>query len=147
MLDPRITALAAWSDWEPLTSAEPPASPGVYLVRQGPSGPLVYAGMAGERRGKGLADRLRRYTSGKALASGLGEAVLDRALADPDWLRERLTEAERGTPMRATDWGRAALKRADLYICWTVTADRPTARALERAVLSLDTVPWWNRVR
>ncbi|WP_275678012.1 hypothetical protein [Streptomyces sp. MUM 203J] len=41
MLDPRNTALAAWSDRERLTTAEPPTSPGVYLVRRGPSGPLV----------------------------------------------------------------------------------------------------------
>ncbi|MCH0538376.1 hypothetical protein I3F58_02125 [Streptomyces sp. MUM 203J] len=103
--------------------------------------------MAGERSGDGLRGRLRRYTSGKALASGLGETVLDRALADPDWLRARLTEAEQGRPMRATDWGRTALERAGLYVCWSVTDDRPAARTLERAVLSLDTVPWWNRAR
>jgi hypothetical protein len=38
--------------------------------------------MAGERRGQGIRGRLNVYGSGKALASGLGEAVMDRALAD-----------------------------------------------------------------
>ncbi|MET9515561.1 hypothetical protein [Streptomyces sp. NPDC002994] len=90
---------------------------------------------------------MRRYTSGKALASGLGEAVFDRALADASWLRERLAEVETGRPKRATDWGKAALAWADLHVCWAVTASGDAAEALEKKVLTLETVDWWNRDR
>ena len=72
-----------------------PRLPGVYLAREGATGELVYVGMAGERRGQGIRERLTIYARGKALASGLGEAVFDRALADPEWLRDRLTESNR----------------------------------------------------
>ncbi|GLX50853.1 hypothetical protein Shyhy01_38030 [Streptomyces hygroscopicus subsp. hygroscopicus] len=85
-----------------MVGAEVPQMPGVYLAKRGAAGPLVYVGMAGERQGEGLRGRLRRYTSGKALASGLGEAVFDRALVDPQWRRERLAEAETGRSRRAT---------------------------------------------
>ncbi len=116
-LDREVLALAPWSRWVPLAEAEVPRMPGVYLARWGPAGLLIYAGRAGERRGEGLRGRLRRYTSGKALASGLGEAVFDRALADPEWLRERLAEVESGRPRRATEWGKAALAWADVHVC------------------------------
>lgn len=78
-----VLDLASWSEWVPLADAEVPQMPGVYLAKRGAAGPLVYVGTAGERQGEGLRGRLRRYTSGKALASGLGEAVFDLALADP----------------------------------------------------------------
>ncbi|MCJ0875260.1 hypothetical protein [Streptomyces sp. AP-93] len=147
MISREVLAVASWSDWVPLAAAEAPTSPGVYLARRGTSGPVVYVGMAGERQGKGLNGRLRRYTSGKALASGLGEAVFDRALADPVWLRERLAEVETGKPMRATGWGKAALAWADLHVCWATTDNRETAIALEKKVLAMETVDWWNRDR
>ncbi|UUN30277.1 hypothetical protein [Streptomyces sp. FIT100] len=142
-----IEDLAGWSAWVPLTAAEVPRLPGVYLARRGPDGPLVYVGRAGERGGSGLCGRLRRYTSGKALASGLGEAVLDRALADPAWLRERLAEVEGGRAMRATSWGKAALAWADIHVCWAVAESGEAAAALEKQVLALKTEQWWNRAR
>ncbi|MDX3075807.1 hypothetical protein [Streptomyces sp. MI02-7b] len=145
MIGDEIHGLAAWSPWVPLNGAEPPRLPGVYLARQGANGPMVYTGMAGERQGEGLRGRLKRYTSGRALASGLGEAVFDRALADPAWLRERLAEVEAGRPMRATDWGKAALSWADPHVCWAVAASGQEARALERAVLAVASEAWWNR--
>lgn len=76
--------VADWSPWLSLDEAVKvaPRLPGVYLARQGEMGPIVYAGMAGERSGQGIRGRLRAYASGKGLVSGLGEAVLDRALAD-----------------------------------------------------------------
>lgn len=147
MISREILAVASWSDWVPLAAAEAPTSPGVHLARRGKSGPVVYVSMAGERQGKGLNGRLWRYTSGKALASGLGEAVFDRALADPVWLRERLTEVETGNPMRATGWGKAALVWADLHVCWAITDSRETAKALEKKVLAMETADWWNRDR
>lgn len=140
MLEQEITAMASWSGWVPLIGTKVPRLPGVYLVRQGESGPLVYAGLAGERQGEGLRGRLRRYTSGKALASGLGEAVFDRALADATWLRERLEEAEDGRPMRATGWGKAALAWADLHACWAITESGAEAEVLERRVLAVEAV-------
>lgn len=140
-----ILAAATWSEWVPLTSATVPQFPGVYLARRGSMGPVVYVGMAGERQGEGLRGRLRRYSSGKALASGLGEAVFDRALADGAWLRERLAEVEMGRPMRATDWGKAAFAWADIHVCWTVTEDGKSARALEKVIRTLDDTEWWNR--
>ncbi|MBK3625332.1 MULTISPECIES: hypothetical protein [unclassified Streptomyces] len=146
-LSQELSDAASWSDWVPLSVAEVPRLPGVYLARQGATGPVVYVGMAGERSGQGLRGRLRRYTSGKALASGLGEAVFDRALADARWLRERLAEVETGRPKRATDWGKAALAWADLHVCWAVTASGDAAEALEKKVLALETVDWWNRDR
>ncbi|MET7718900.1 hypothetical protein [Streptomyces sp. NPDC005407] len=147
-MDELITAWADWSPWVPLHAAsQAPRSPGVYLARQTADGPVVYVGMAGERRGEGLSGRLKRYTSGRATTSGLGEAALDRALADPAWLRDRLAEAEKGHAMRATEWGKAALRRADLHVCWAVTDSSEAARRLERIICSSTQVQWWNRAR
>ncbi|MFE3379331.1 hypothetical protein [Streptomyces anulatus] len=141
-----LQGMAPWTEWVPLISADPPPSPGVYLARQGAGGPVVYVGVgAGARKGGGLRGRLGRYTSGKALASGLGEAIFDRALADRDWLRKRLAEVESGRPMRAAQWGRAALMWADLHVCWALTEDRDEALALERRVLAVQGIGWWNR--
>jgi hypothetical protein len=118
----------------------------VYLAREGSDGPIVYVGMAGERRGQGIRGRLNVYSRGKALVSGLGEAVMDRALADTGWLRERLAEVEQGRPMRATAWGQAAIARANLHVCWAVTVDRRSASELEQAVLfALESGELWNR--
>lgn len=149
-----LDALADWSDWMQLEAAaeHAPRVPGVYRVREGPAGPLVYVGMAGERAGsgvpKGLQGRLRVYSSGKALTSGLGEALADRAFADPAWLRARLAEAEAGHPMRARDWGRAAIERAAPHISWATRADKAAARALEQACIDrLRGVSLWNRRR
>ena len=72
----------------------------------------VQSCMAGERRGQGIRGRLNVYGSGKALVSGLGEAVMDRALADVHWLTERLADVEQGRPLRAKAWGQAAFARA-----------------------------------
>ena len=90
--------------------AAAPRQPGVYLAREGLDGPIVYAGMAGERRGQGIRGRLNVYGSGKALASGLGEAVMDRALADVHWLRERLDDVEQGRPLRAKALGTGGVR-------------------------------------
>jgi len=134
--------LASFSAWvqfhEALATA--PREPGVYVAATG-DGDVVYAGMAGprDRRGEGTAQglrgRLARYTSGKAIASGLGEAVFDRALEDPAWLAERAAEVAAGEPRRASVWGQLAFERANLAICWSTTPDAATARELEAAVL------------
>jgi hypothetical protein len=101
---------------------------------------------AGERRGQGIRGRLNVYGSGKALVSGLGEAVMVRALADVDWLRQHLADVEQGRPVRAKAWGQAAFARANLHICWAITGDQRSAVELERAVLrALVGGDLWNR--
>lgn len=145
-----LDAVASWSPWLPFDEAiaAAPRSPGVYVAREGADGAEIYVGMAGERRGAGLRGRLGVYRSGKALASGLGEAVFDRALADPVWLTERLSEVNAGHPSRAKAWGQAAFVRADLHVRWAVTADRQAAISLERKCLdALADHDLWNRLR
>lgn len=146
----RVDDLATWSPWVALNEAATtaPQLPGVYMAREGDIGPVVYVGMAGERRGQGIRGRLHVYSRGKGLVSGLGEAAMDRALADAGWLRGRLADVEAGQPARAKAWGQAALERADLHLRWAVTPDRGAALELERAVLNALT--WhalWNRLR
>ena len=149
-----VEATAEWSEWVPFAEAlaTAPTVPGVYLAREGEAGPIVYVGHAGEREGsgrpQGIRGRLARYSSGKAIASGLGEAVLDRALTDTAWLRARVAEAERGEAVRAAEWGKLAFIRADLHVCWATTADKASALALETACdLALPTGSLWNRMR
>ncbi|MEU8112741.1 hypothetical protein [Micromonospora sp. NPDC048947] len=145
-----IAALAAWSPWTPFELAiqQAPRLPGVYLARQTATGPLAYVEMAGERRGKGIQGRLTVYHRGKAAVSGLGEAALDRALADVEWLRERVAEVEAGHPRRATAWAQEAIHHADLHISWVSTPDRDTAVTLERRTLAaLASASLWNRSR
>ncbi|SCG40856.1 hypothetical protein GA0070619_1026 [Micromonospora zamorensis] len=106
-----VAALAKWSPWLPFHDAavSAPRLPGVYLARQGAAGGLVYVGMAGERRGQGLRGRLTVYRRGKAAVSGLGEAVLDRALADATFVQEHLEQLIGGQPKRAATWARGRL--------------------------------------
>lgn len=116
------------------------------MARVDNAGPVVYVGMAGERRGRGIRGRLTIYSRGKGMVSGLGEAAMDRALADGSWLRDRLSDVEAGRPERASAWGKAALARANLHLRWAMTDDRASALALETAVLSeLAAENLWNR--
>jgi hypothetical protein len=156
-VEDELASLASWSPWVAFEDAlaTAPTQPGVYMARDGATCEVVYVGMAGERRGRsengkprGLRGRLAVYASGKALASGLGEAVLDRALADAEWLRGRVTEVEEGHPTRAKGWGRMAFERSRLQVRWATAADRSSARSLELAVLSaLADTELWNRAR
>lgn len=92
--------------------------------------------------------RLTVYRRGRGAVSGLGEAALDRALADVAWLRGRLEQVEAGTTWRTRDWAVAALSRLDLHVRWAVAVDGADARRLERAVLdALGGVELWNRLR
>lgn len=150
-----LEILGQWSEWVPFANAldMAPRLPGVYMAREGTIGPLVYVGMAGERRGsrdrpQGIRGRLAIYARGKGLASGLGEAVFDRALADVDWLRERVAEVERREAARAKEWGKAAFVRADLHVRWIVAPDKAAAVMLERSCLdALASHELWNRLR
>lgn len=88
------------------------------------------------------------YRRGKAAVSGLGEAVLDRALADVTFVQEHLEQLVGGLPKRAAAWAQDALHWADLHVRWAVTQDRQTAATLERAVLDATAgSPLWNRAR
>ena len=148
--DAAISSLAAWSPWLSFDDAAISAArlPGVYLAQEGRTAALSTLGMAGERRGQGLRGRLAVYRRGKAAASGLGEAVLDRALADPGFVQEHFDDLLAGQSKRAAAWAQDALRLADLHIRWAVTADRPAAVALERAVLdALAASPLWNGAR
>jgi hypothetical protein len=145
-----LDGLADWSAWVPFDDAVRSATrgPGVYMARNGADGPLVYMGMAGERRGRGVRGRLETYDRGKGAVSGLGEACLDRALADPSWVADRLVDRKAGMALRAKEWARLAVRRADLRMCWSETSDADTARALELSVLvRLRGMAIWNRAR
>ena len=73
---------------------------------------------------------------------------MDRALADPVWLRARLTAVEQGYPQRTSEWAAAALKRVELQVRWAERDDRAQALALEAAVLkALVNSDLWNRRR
>ena len=142
--------LADWSAWAPLIEsvAGAPTVPGVYMAREKHSGQVVYVGMAGERSGRGLRGRLRVYLSGKAAVSGLGEAAMDRALADANWLDQRLAEVRAGSPARTRAWASRALTRADLEIRWATCTDKAAAAALERQTIStLAGTGLWNRAQ
>ncbi|WP_198545120.1 hypothetical protein [Kitasatospora sp. NRRL B-11411] len=126
-----------------------PRLPGVYMVRSGLDDQVVYVGCAeewagnGSRPAQGMRGRIAKYTSG--LASGLGEAAFDRALADPCWLRERLAEVEAGQPMRAAHWAKAAIGRVELELCWAVTSTGREAVELEERVIAVLSPSLWNR--
>lgn len=142
-----LESLADWSDWYPFkrASVEAPLLPGVYLARLGDAGPVVYVGMAGERRGKGVRGRLSIYSSGKAAVSGLGEASFNRALLDLEWVRARLAGLESGEKLTAQQWARAAIEHWDLHVRWATTTDRAGALELEREVIrALEGLPLWN---
>lgn len=135
--------LADWSAWAPFETAidAAPREPGVYLLREPGSGVIRHVGMAGHRAGagrpQGLHGRLSAYRSGTGATGGFGEAALDRALADPDWVEAQLARLRRHGPGRLTHWARDAVRRLGLEVSWSVCADRSDAVYLERQVLAV----------
>ncbi|WP_341229185.1 hypothetical protein [Nocardioides salarius] len=143
-----VLADATWSAWTTLAEAVRIAttSPGVYVAKVADQ--IVYVGMAGERRGQGVRGRLTIYARGRGAVSGLGEAVLDRALADADWVVAQLEDLRRNGPTRAKAWAARAFDRQALDIAWTATATAKDALDLERqALLELADADLWNRAR
>lgn len=147
-----IDLFAPWTDWLPLSEGARTIDrlPGVYSMRTG--GRIVYAGMAGERAGNGrrtpsgMRGRILRYTSGKAAASGFGEAALDRALADVSFVKHQLAALSKGEPRRVTEWAKDAIEWHKVELRWTVCADGVTAKQLEdRIVQLLRPHGIWNR--
>lgn len=86
------------------------------------------------------------YWTGKGAVSGFGEAALDRALADPDWVAAQLRGLREHGPKRAKDWARDAVSRLSLEVSWAVCPDRADAAYLEGQVVGLLHRHWvWNR--
>lgn len=139
----QVQVKANWTEWDPFPEAivDAPRLPGVYLLREPASGVIRYVGMAGERTGggraQGLRGRLTVYRSGKGAVSGFGEAALDRALADPEWVEAQLRSLRSSGPQRAKEWAAAAISRLAPEVSWATTPDRATARALEHDVVAL----------
>lgn len=150
-----VGGLADWTEFVPFEEAPliAPLLPGVYLVRSAAvPDRIVYVGMAGERAGsgrpQGLRGRLRVYASGKAAVSGLGEAVMDRALAAPSFLWARAKDAERGQPATIKGFCRLAFEWAAVEVAWATTPTKDDALRLERATLdALANEPLWNKAR
>lgn len=147
-----VLDLAEWSAWAPVLEAAvgAPREPGVYLLRDADVGVVRYVGMAGERAGsgrpQGLRGRLCVYRSGQGAVGGFGEAALDQALADPEWVEARLATLRSRGPSRAKEWARDAVVRLAPEVSWAVCADREDARYLESEVaLLLRPLGVWNR--
>lgn len=143
-----ISDLAEWTPWLPLTTEtvnHAPTTAGVYLVKDVTR--LLYVGSAGERSGKGLQGRLRKYTSGNAPHSGLGYHALERALNDPAWLRARLDDLEAGHLQEVRAWSRLSLTQpANFDVSWATAATEAQARILEHDALArLRGLSLWNR--
>jgi hypothetical protein len=148
----QVQSTASWTGWHrfPDAIAEAPRLPGVYLLREPVTGVIRYVGMAGERTGggraQGLRGRLTVYRTGKGAVSGFGEAALDRALADPNWVEQQLQSLRTSGPQRAKEWAAAAISRLSPEVSWATTADRGTARTLEYdVVVLLRPHDIWNR--
>lgn len=147
-----VADLAEWSPWLDFEAARAhaPREPGVYLLREPASEFIRYVGMAGERAGggrpQGLHGRLAVYWTGKGAVSGFGEAALDQALADPEWVSAQLQRLREVGPTRAKGWARDAVLRLGLEVSWTVCADRGDAAFLEHQVAELlRPFGLWNR--
>ncbi|MDO9377408.1 MAG: hypothetical protein Q7T56_01065 [Nocardioidaceae bacterium] len=148
-----VDDLAEWSGWAPFDQALPevPRDPGVYLFREPHDAVVRYVGSAGERAGgggrpQGLYGRLRVHRTGQAPVSGLGEAALDRALGDVEWLAARLERLRTSGPERVRDWARDAIVRLAPEVSWSAQPSAADARVLEARVLQLlRPFDLWNR--
>jgi hypothetical protein len=143
-----IDDLAHWSGWSSFDTAvlKAPLTPGVYQMRTR-DGVIVYVGMAGERKGRGIRGRLSIYRRGKGAVSGFGEAALDRALADATFVEEHLVAVRAGQATRASVWAKDAIRWLDVEIRWAECATKDDALALETAAVEiLKTHSIWNRI-
>lgn len=85
------------------------------------------------------------YRSGKAAVSGFGEAALDRALADQNWIEQQLHRLRTNGPRRAKSWAADAIVRLGPEVSWTTCAEEDDAKYLERRVLAvLRPYEMWN---
>ena len=126
-----------------------PRLPGVYMMRDR-DGSVVYVGMAGDRSGgrkpSGMRGRLTVYASGKGAVSGFGEAAMDRALADENFIREQWTALRDGMPRRAKRWAQDAIEWHGVEVRWTVSTSEEEAKSTEDEVVALlRPSGLWNR--
>ena len=147
-----VAYLGDWSPWLPFETGivEAPRLPGVYLFREPRSQVIRYVGMAGERAGggrpQGLYGRLSVYRSGQGAVSGFGEAALDRALGDPEWIERQAQRLRTEGPRRAKLWAADAIAWIAPEITWTTCHERADARHLESEVkLLLRPYGLWDR--
>ncbi|GAB3995354.1 hypothetical protein [Nocardioides marmoraquaticus] len=137
-----LDVLADWSPWVAYADARAhaPREPGVFLLRE-PTGEVRYVGTAGERAGagrpQGLRGRLTVYWTGRGPVSGLGEAALDRALADPGFVEQQLALLRDGDARTARHWAQSAVLHLGLEVSWAVTPERDDASYLEKQVVAL----------
>jgi hypothetical protein len=118
---------------EAVTDPSNAGKPGVYRVRHRETGHELYVGCTHRRP---VVERLREYMAGRDL-NGLGEAVLDLALNDADWLQSRLDDVRAGKSARAVHWAQAALQRADVEVSLAFTEPGEDARELESSTIAL----------
>lgn len=152
-LETIVTSIADWSEWCPFREGAPiaPRRPGVYLCRVGDT--VRYVGLATERDSNGtkaplgIYGRLQKYVSGAAANSGFGRHVLDQALADPEFLQERVKHLQSSGPETVVEWTTLAFDRLDLYVCWAVAESGAEARILEAEVIHRLQSTLWNRRR
>ena len=148
-----VETLASWSQWVPFMHALEfaPRVPGVYMFGRPSTGDVIYVGMAGERAGsgsamQGLRGRLTVYGRGRGAVSGFGEAALDRALADPDWIAAQLEALRTSGAKRTKVWAREAIEHLAPQVRWATRETGAEARELEGRIVSL-LAPHglWNR--
>jgi len=133
-----LDALASWTAWLPLDVVRAevsPRRPGVYVARYADTGHIFYVGEAHQR---GVRERLDEYRLGNDL-NGLGAVLADLALADAEFVRERLADIESGNPRTAVQWMKLAMERRNIQFSVSETEDGPSAQLLESRVL--DAIP------
>jgi hypothetical protein len=65
-----------------------------------------------------------------------GEAALDRAPADPDWVGQQLERLQTSGPRRAKEWAHDIVLWLNLEASWAVCADKADALYLESRVVA-----------
>lgn len=132
------------TDWLPidvvLSTYKSYSGAGVYMVRQVEDQTVIYVGRGGDNR---LIKRLGEYIAGHDL-NGLGRALINAALNDVEWLRERLREVENGHVADAVEWMRASVTRESLQVCLLLTFTDQAAIDLEKELIQQHESTLWN---
>ena len=121
-----------WASYVPRSAH---AGQGYMSPRYADTGHIFYVGEAHQR---GVRARLDEYRLGNDL-NGLGAVLADLALADAEFVRERLADIESGSPRTAVQWMKLAMERRNIQFSVSETEDGPSAQLLESRVL--DAIP------
>lgn len=115
-----------WTEWLPIADAvrAAPREAGVYMARNS-AGSVVYIGRAGERRGVGVAGRLRAYATGKSPDSGLIGKAADRALADSAFTHRICEHAKARRPTTLRQLAVSALHYHGIQVRSAATVEAP----------------------